>query len=144
MATLGQFARRIRAIGKGVEDNSNDLVKQVALVADQVVVVSTPVDTGRARSNWIASLGLPATQEIEPYAPGEGLGRGEGANAQAAIAQAQSEILTRRQGQDIYISNNLPYIEKLNDGSSAQAPANFVAKAIQAAVSAVRRTKLVR
>lgn len=144
MATLGQFARRIRSIGQGVEKNADNLVKQTALVADQVVVLSTPVDTGRARSNWIASIGLPATEEREPYAPGEKLGRGEGANAQAAIAQAQAEILTRRMGQDIYISNNLPYIGRLDEGSSAQAPANFVAKAIQAAISAVRRTKLVR
>lgn len=144
MASLDQFAKRIKRKAKKIEVNTDKLVKQVATIADQVVVFSTPVDKGRARSNWIVSLGFPNTSTIEPYAPGEKLGIGENANASAAISQATGIINTRKSGQDIFISNNLPYIGKLNDGYSAQAPSNFVEKAVDAAVNAVNRAKVLK
>jgi hypothetical protein len=142
--SLSQFSRRIRAVGKRVEVNTDKLTRQVALVADQTVVLSTPVDEGRARSNWIVSLGSPALSEREPYAPGSKLGLSEGGNASGAIAQGQGVIAARKSGQDIFISNNVPYISDLNNGTSAQAPANFVEKAVQVAVSAIRGARITR
>lgn len=143
MATLRQFAARIRRRSKQVEDGVDRLVKKVALAVDQAVVLSTPVDTGRARSNWRVGVGSPERGTIEPYAPGNRLGVGETANASAALAQAKGAIPTRRQGQDIYISNNLDYIEPLNEGSSAQAPAQFVEEAVAVGRDLVRRTRVI-
>jgi len=142
MAGLGAFARRIRVRGRQVEEGVNKLVRKCALIADRELVLETPVDTGRARSNWQVSLGSPLSSEREPYVPGEALGKGEGQNAAGALAQAQERIGARRSGQDIYIQNNVDYIGALNDGSSAQAPAGFVQAAIQRAVSAVRNGRV--
>ncbi len=143
MATLGQFARRIRVIADRIEANTHRIVMETAIAIDQTVVLATPVDTGRARSNWIVSLGGPNSSVQEPYAAGDGLGKGEGANAAAAIAQAKRVIVSRpKRGGDIYIQNNLPYIGRLNEGSSAQAPANFVAKAVAVGIRAVRKRKV--
>lgn len=142
MASLDQFARRIKIQAHKMEENTNKMVRATALAIDQIVVTETPVDTGRARSNWIVALGSPARNTIEPYSKGENLGKGEQANRGAAIAQGSAVIGTRRLGQDIYISNNLPYIGKLNDGTSAQAPAGFIEKAIQAGVATIKRSKL--
>lgn len=116
------------------------MVRRVALAADQAVVVSTPVDTGRARSNWIVALGDAADSPIEAYTPGEDRST-EAANTQAALAQGEAVIrgYMGGQGTSIHITNNLPYIQKLNDGSSAQAPANFVETAVQQAVAAMTR-----
>lgn len=146
MATddLGSFAHRIRLRGQQVEEGVNRIVRTVALVVDRELVLETPVDTGRARSNWIVSLGEAATDEREPYAEGSGLGKGEGSNAAGALAQGQAVIAGRRSGTDIYISNNVKYIGRLNDGWSAQAPSGFVQAAIKRAVEVVVRAEVLR
>lgn len=145
MASLEQFSRRIAQIGNGVAVETDKTVRMTALAADQAVVLGTPVDKGRARSNWIVALGAPSRATVEPYAQGEGGSTG-GANAQAALAQGQATIAgySGLLHGAISISNNLPYIGRLNAGSSAQAPAGFVEKAVQSAVRAVRRARVVK
>lgn len=96
------------------------------------------MDTGRARSNWIAAIGGPASSVIDAYAPGDA-GSTAGANTQSAIDQAESVISGYNYGEEIHLTNNLPYIQRLNDGYSAQAPANFVEMAVMEAVAAARR-----
>lgn len=121
-----------------VEQNVERTVKRVALAVDQAVVLATPVDTGRARSNWIAQIGDPARRTVEPYAEGNA-----GGSAEGALSQASHEIDRFRLGQDIYISNNLPYIERLNQGHSAQAPAGFVEEAVEAGTRVARQARVV-
>ena len=103
------FAR----LGKGIERGVNESVKAVAIAVDQAVVLSTRVDTGRARSNWLVSLGMTRKQNIAPYHPGTG-GSTAAANEAAALAQAQGVIGSRKLGQSIHITNSVPYIGKLN------------------------------
>lgn len=128
MASLAVFARRIRALARRMPDNVDKIVKQAAIAVDQAVVLATPVDTGRARGGWQVGLGGPSTEDL-------GLLDQSGA---AAIARNNGAILTRRLGQDIFISNNVEYIGFLNEGSSSQAPAGFVELAVQAGVAAVK------
>jgi hypothetical protein len=141
--SLEDFSRRITTLANNVVVNSDALVRKVALVADQAVVSSTPVDTGRARSNWIAQIGTAAETTIEPYAPGKAGSTGA-ANVEAARAQAEAVVATYEggKGQEIHITNNLPYIDPLNKGHSAQAPAGYVEEAIQLAVDAVNNTRI--
>lgn len=143
MPSLGDFSKRIRRRAADIERNINRTVRQVALVADRELVLATPVDTGRARSNWFVNLGAPNRSVSEPYFPGE-KGSTASSNSQAAIDQATQVISRRQIGQDIYISNNLDYIGSLNDGSSAQAPAQFVESAVQRAVNVVKGAQIVR
>jgi hypothetical protein len=114
-----------------------------ALVVDQSVVLGTPVDTGRARSNWRVSVGAPVADVIEPYAPGKHLGRGEGANAQAAIQQGQAVIGSARSGKPIYITNNVHYIGKLEEGHSPQNK-EFVKRAVAAGQRMLKKFTLLR
>ena len=142
MASLRQFAARMRELGRRVETNSPRLVRRTALAIDQAVVLGTPVDTGTARSNWQVEIGGPVTETREAAVPGQG-GSSAAANAQAAIEQGREVIDTYRgEGQEIYISNPLPYIGRLNDGSSAQAPAGFVEQSVQTGVDVVTRARL--
>ena len=84
------------------------------------LVEATPVDTGHARINWIPTTGAPATHEVD--------GGGTSApDPTAAFAAAPP-------GAPLYVTNNVPYIRKLNEGSSPQAPAGFVEKAVREAV----------
>ena len=142
--SLTQFSRRMTILADRSEKNLNRVVRRTALAVDQTVVLGTPVNTGRARSNWLVALGVSRKEEIEPYAPGERLGIGEGANAQGALAQGAGVIGIRRSGQDVFISNSVSYIEDLNSGSSQQAPANFVEQAVQAGVNVVQGARVLR
>lgn len=144
MATqdLNQFSRRISLLGRRVAENSDDLTRKVALAADQAVVSGTPVDKGRARSNWIAQLNNAPSDIIEAYTPGEGGSTGA-QNTQAAQAQAEAVIRNYRYGDEIHLTNNLPYIQRLNDGYSPQAPANFVESAVMEAAQVVQFGRIV-
>lgn len=133
MATdLGGLGRRLDLVADRLERGVDVKVKRTALAIDQVLVLATPVDQGRARSNWRVSVSSPLEGVIDPYAPGDGLGVGETENAREALAQGREAIGARRPGESIFITNNLDYIVFLNDGSSAQAPAGFVEAAIEA------------
>ena len=145
MASLEQFSKRIVLRGKSVSRNADRLTRKVALAADQAVVMGTPVDTGRARSNWIVQVGSAPSSVIEAYSEGKGLGRGENANAAAALAQGEQAVsgYVGGKGQAIHITNNVPYIGKLNEGSSAQAPEHFVETAVLQAVDVVSKGRLI-
>lgn len=137
MAGSRDFGRRIRNIGIRVEKNADAMVRRVALAIDATVVLATPVDTGRARSNWQVQVGSAPAGVREPFSSGEHGSTGA-ANAQAAIEQGKSAIAAYRSGKEIHIANNLPYIGKLNEGHSAQAPAAFVERAVLVGVQAAQ------
>lgn len=132
MADLRQFAKRIRELGKRIENNAYATVRKVALAVDAAVVIATPVDTGRARANWQVNIGSPATGTREPTDQ----------SGQAAIEQGKTEIAQYKGGSAIHITNNLPYIGRLNDGWSAQAPSGFVEKAVLVGVEAIKGSRL--
>lgn len=148
MASLEGFSRNINARSSRMVKAVDQVIRRIALVADRHLVLATPVDTGRARSNWLVSVGTPITTPIEPYFPhaegsgGGGQTTGETANAQAAINQGLAAIGSRKPGQAIYIYNNVDYIQRLDAGSSQQAPANFVRTAVLNAVAVVRKIRI--
>lgn len=132
---LRQFGRRMKVRGALVEENAGKLLRKVALAVDSAVVLATPVDTGRARSNWQVEIGQPASGSIEPLAAGAG-------STAASIDAAKAVIETAVPGDTIHITNNLDYIGRLNDGWSAQAPAGFVEEAVQNGVQRIRNAKI--
>lgn len=129
--TPERFARRMEEIAAGIENAASDTVRRAALAVDRDLVLSTPVDTGRARSNWLVGVNAPVRAEREPTGTAEAI---EAARATIAAAPDRAEI---------WISNNLPYIGRLNQGHSAQAPAGFVEIAILNGVRVVRQARLV-
>lgn len=131
-----QFAGRMERRAGDLARRAHLLVQVLGLRIAVNVIRSTPVDTGEARSNWVASVGRQNRSRRGPYAPGSKLGVGETANASAAIAQNTSTIRGSLPGQTVYIQNNAPHIAELNRGKSTQAPALFVQAGIQEAVAA--------
>jgi len=67
--------------------------------------VRTPVKTGRLRGNWQCSLNMPLSGEIET---GGGV----------ALSKAQSTTAGAKITDSIYLVNNLPYAQKIENGSS--------------------------
>lgn len=99
----------------------------MAIVGDLVRV--TPVDTSQALSNWQVSINAPVAAAIPPYVPGEA-GSSRAASGAEAVQVARATLSRKQPGQSIYISNVLPYIVPLNNGSSRQQPAGFVERAL--------------
>ena len=139
--SFGDFVRRINVHADNVPREVGKVMRKAALAVDQTVVIATPVDTGRARSNWVVSLDAPVDVIRRPYVPlpeGQDPSKfGESGNAQGAISQGKAEIARARNGQTICVSNNLPYIGALNEGHSSQAGAMFVEEAVQAGIQAI-------
>lgn len=95
----------------------------------------TPVKTGWAASNWIASLEQPTTA---PIGSKKAVSKNAGSISATKVA-AKYRFPRFRQ---VHITNHVPYVQSLNDGSTptAKAPKYFVQLAVRRAVNRVRRT----
>ena len=87
------------------------------------IILRTPVDIGIARGGWIASLGEPS--EFSPIRIDK-----EGS---ATIAEAIAVLSpTRNPFEPLFLSNNVIYIQPLEDGHSRiQAPQGMVAVSLE-------------
>lgn len=118
-AAIEKAKRMVRAA-------STKEAKKIAARINQVLVLATPVDTGRARGNWLCGVNSPNTEarlEAKDKTGGAII-----AENLTLISTIPDEVPV-----DIFLSNNLNYIIPLNNGHSAQAPAGFVEKALQTA-----------
>ena len=86
----------------------------------------TPVDTGWARANWVPNIG---GKRQAPSGTRESV---SSADQNAGVAKVATSY--RHQQGPVFISNMVPYIVHLNEGSSRQAPAGFVQNAVTKAV----------
>lgn len=100
------------------------------------IVRRTPIDTGRAKTSWNLAEDeadpdvTPALRDVINFSTGAVIERA--AHGASELSESQAEIAARGQ-QDhitvtapvIVISNNLPYIEALENGYSSQAPAGM-------------------
>lgn len=84
------------------------------------VVQKTPVDTGRARGNWQISIGTDNTGELDRDDKKQ-----KGAKP-SFLSEEASKLEGCKGDETIFISNNLPYIQALEYGSSKQAPNGMV------------------
>ena len=138
---LEQFSKRMADLGNLVEQNSKTITQKVAYAVVKEVVEKTPVDTGQAKSNWRASLGSPITEPRGPFFPGK-FGSTALNNTTTALDAARRVIAQYQSGGSIYFTNNLAYIELLNQGHSKQAPAGFVEAAVDAGIATVRASRV--
>lgn len=95
------------------------------------VTDATPVDTGFAANSWVLSIGAPSQRVAgAPGAVDPSVG---------AASVAETVRAYRIELGSVFVANNVAYLPRLNDGSSAQAPAGFIEAAIARAVENVRR-----
>jgi hypothetical protein len=75
------------------------------------IIKRSPVDTGRFRNNWQFSIDAPAT------------GKDPGGANQVELVNVSNKMVP---GNTFYMTNNLPYAERLEYGWSKQAPKGMV------------------
>ncbi|TGE04630.1 hypothetical protein [Hymenobacter fodinae] len=105
------------------------LMRQTAIRAADNIATATPVAEGTARANWNLSADTPDLTTTE-----------------STTRQDYKDSPVTGKEKVLYVSNGLPYIERLNEGSSQQAPVNFVEIGVmlakrQAEAAAKRGTK---
>lgn len=129
MAFIGTFTKELMDFENMSLKKVDQFTRIIALEVFRRIILKTPVDTGRARGNWLCTIGVPA----EAMAKGEDWFQGQTSNdfdksGRAAIEEASNQVLAwKPEDIAIFLTNNLPYIERLENGWSDQAPAGMVA-----------------
>ena len=80
--------------------------KKVAFGLSEDIIMATPVDSGRARGNWFPEINSFSNQE-DNNADGSG---------SVAISKVAAKTRALKLGQTFTLTNNLPYIVKLEYG----------------------------
>lgn len=103
------FSGDIAKFTKKTADKTEKVFRATALDIFGKIVKATPVDEGRARGNWQMTLNTPSDKVLDTTT----------VQSTGAINRATNE-------DEIFITNNLPYIVALENGHSKQAPAGMV------------------
>lgn len=122
---------QIRIIVQALKRVTTKTVKKIVLDATANLVEDTPVDTGWARANWV-----PRIADTFKGTAGQ-RGAVDAGPQQAGVAEVATSYKLE-QG-PVTITNNVPYIMRLNAGSSKQAPTGFVQAGILRAVQGAGR-----
>ena len=95
-------AKKLKVALGGLKQAANDDLRRIVFTGFREIDKLTPVDTGRARSNWFLSQGTPSTSKTK--------------------STGGSDINMPKQiiGMKTYLTNNLPYIQKLEYGGYSQ------------------------
>ena len=111
-----------KKIEQKIDRTLNQGIRATLFEVSTAIIKDTPADTGRARGNWQASIGRGATGEVSVDSVRSGEAK--------AIADVDQTVRVAV-GDLYYLTNNLPYIERLEYGWSKQAPGGMVRKNLQ-------------
>ncbi len=130
------FGDQMRDWTKAANIRMDQAVRAVCVDLSARVIKATPVDTGRARGNWQATINSPASDVSQATDK-------SGATAIAAATATAADA----PGKVFFLTNNLPYIRVLEyglygtgpgatvkttrDGYSIQAPNGMVRVSVQ-------------
>ena len=103
------FVDEIRGFRRAVARQSTNDQRNISIALFNSIIESTPVDTGRLRSNWYASINSPSAK-INAGAE----------DVSAALADSPFDV-------DFYFTNNLPYAIPIEEGHGVNnAPGGMV------------------
>lgn len=110
------FAAQLEAFRRATLENAGDIKAGAAIAFSTAVIEDTPVDTGRAKGNWQLTIGDPAEGVVDD-------------TAQEALRKVSFRSNYGSIFDVNYLTNNLPYIERLEFGySEEKAPDGMVRK----------------
>lgn len=117
------FAKLLAAAG----DKANLVVRKTALELQSMMIEESPVLSGRFKSNWNAATGAANTDTSA--APGSD-----------ALGRSDTVLQGWKPGQTIFLTNAMPYAQRLETGWSQQAPTGMVRLALQNYTTALAKT----
>ena len=105
---MGWKGKKPTSFSYAIKKQAEDHTKKITMDTVQSLVNSSPVDTGTYRASHVVSIGSADYGE-----------RGPETNP---VQDAASQAVKFKLGSLIYIQNNQPYAERLENGWSDQAP----------------------
>jgi hypothetical protein len=120
------FALDLAAFMDKAGGNAEIAKRKIAIEVARSLIEMSPVDTGRFRANWQVGIGKidETTTEETDKVGGSTLARlTEEIGSPIGPSKSRSTYL---QDSVIFITNNLPYAQALEDGHSKQAPNGMV------------------
>lgn len=119
MSNTAEFEAKIKEFQKKAQEKAEKQVKRICLNVLENVVQQTPVLTGCARGNWRISFGKEPERVFEKDTKDPG--------GNQTISTGSSLILSNAKfGIRVNICNSAPYIQRLENGYSRQAPNGMV------------------
>ena len=116
---MANFSQQISRFSKKAGKNMATVQRKIAFDLSKKVIEETPVESGRAKGNWLPSIGSPSGDTIGVVSESVAIGKVK------LVADSISGDKT------YYLTNNLPYIRPLEYGHSPQQPAGWVRLAVQ-------------
>jgi hypothetical protein len=118
LRNLRQFNQKLQEFSKDVLPRTFRMMqRKVAMDILRGVVKKTPVDTGRARGNWLASVGNSITVAIKGSVRMLKSGVTRWSGEETPLQKAVGALQQLKFGQTIFITNNVPYILYLEEGT---------------------------
>ena len=124
---MAGFSLDIKNFVESFNDGAEKTMRGTAISVFEDIVLSTPVDEGRARASWVASGAKPSTVVVtfKDY------------DGSATVSKMKDKVLYIKDWSKITLTNNLPYIvnlefglygdgDKTTGGYSKQAPQGMV------------------
>ena len=113
---MSNFALDLRKFAKKAGDNAEKVVRSVILDVDYSVIDMSPRDKGRFVNNWnvnINSIDKSTREDVD-------------LSGDDSKARANAALVNFKIGDTAYISNSLPYAQRLEDGYSQKAASGMV------------------
>jgi len=97
---------------KDISEYPEKVVRGTLLSMGSKIIKRSPVDTGRFRGNWQFTFAAPAMGQVS--------------STTAPNGELMQAVKNWQSGYEFYMTNNLPYGERLEYGWSKQAPQGMV------------------
>ena len=111
------FAKDLDKITLNLAGYTEITVRGILFDLTRLIIKASPVDTGRFRGNWQASVNTPKVTQLKR----------KDRTGTSTITAVNNVLEKFSMGQTFYLTNNLPYARRLEYGShSKQAPNGFL------------------
>jgi|TARA_R110000823_G_scaffold7950_7_gene28663 hypothetical protein len=111
------FAKDLDKITLNLSGYAENMVRATLFNLSYRIIKESPVDTGRFRGNWQASVNTPKVTQLKR----------KDRTGTSTITAVNNVLEKFSMGQTFYLTNNLPYARRLEYGShSKQAPNGFL------------------
>lgn len=125
------FADDLKKASTLVLKEADEDRKAITIKLFNSVIQDTPVDSGRARGNWQCSQNTPLNNEIDRTDK----------DGSATKDDMLNVVLSSQPDNTVYLTNNLPYAQRLEFGYSGQAPQGMVRKNMARIQQILRETQ---
>ena len=110
------FSKDLDKITLNLAGYAENMVRATLFNLSYRIIKESPVDTGRFRGNWQASVNTPKVTQLKR----------KDRTGTSTITAVNNVLGKFSMGQTFYLTNNLPYARRLEYGYSKQAPSGML------------------